>query len=240
MNLEEFIHNSNQACDLNALFHIFEKGMTEIGFDQILFALMNDHPALKREAEHGVVKNYPEEWVKYYLAQGYDHIAPVRTLSFTRTGAFTWDGIINSKTLSKKQEKMFNEAEDIKLHCGVGVALRGSGGAVAALGAASTEKGIDLTPFILDKVNLMAHQFYVCFWRLMEVQPLTNTITLTDREMEVLKWSAQGFTKSAVGDRLNISSHTVDYHIRNAMKKIDAKNITSAIAIALNRRLIQI
>jgi len=181
MNLEEFIHNSNQADSVDSLFQIFEKAMGSIGFNRVLLALMNDHPTLRKEAEHGVVKNYPENWVNYYLEQKYDEIDPVRALSFTRMGAYTWSEIINSKKLSQRQLQMFNEAEESKLYNGVGVAMRGGGGAVAALGAASTEKHVDISPFILDKVNLMAYQFYICFWRLMEIQPLENTITLTVR-----------------------------------------------------------
>ena len=100
MNLEEFIFNSNKAENLDMLFQNFETAMGELGFDRLLLALMNDHPTLKKEAEHGVVKNYPDDWVNYYLSQGYDEIDPVRTLSFTRTGAYTWDEITKSKTMT--------------------------------------------------------------------------------------------------------------------------------------------
>lgn len=240
MNVEEFIYNTNKADNVDALFRSFETAMGELGFDRLLLALMNDHPTLKKEAEHGVVKNYPDDWVNYYLSQGYDEIDPVRTLSFARTGAFTWDKIIESKTLTVKQNLMFNQASDAKLHSGVGVALHGGGGAVAALGAASSEKGVETSQFVLDKVNLMAHQFYTCFWRLMEKDVLSLPVLLTDREQEVLKWSARGFTKANIADRLNLSVHTVDSHIRNSMRKLNAKNITSTVVKAINLRLIQI
>jgi len=240
INLEDFIHNSNQADTVDSLFKVFEDAMSSMGFDRILLALMNDHPALKKEAEHGVVRNYPESWVNYYLEKKYDVIDPVRTLSFTKTGVYTWSEIIDSGSLSKKQIQMFNEAEEAKLYNGIGVALRGGGGAVAALGAASTDRHIDLCPFILDKVNLLANQFYVCYWRLMESHATLSTVVLTTREGDILKWSAKGLTKVDIGHRLNISHHTVDYHVRNILKKLDAKNIAAAIFIALNLGLIQV
>ncbi len=239
INLEAFIHYSNQADTVDSLFNVFEDAMNSLGFDRILLALMTDHPALKKEAEHGVVKNYPESWVNYYLEKKYDVIDPVRTLSFTRTGAYTWNEIIDSGLLSKKQIQMFNEAEESELYNGIGVALRGGGGAVAALGAASTDKHIDLCPFILDKVNLLANQFYICYWRLMESHHTLSAVTLTFREGDILKWAAKGLTKADIGNRLNISHHTVDYHVRNILKKLDAKNITAAIFIGLNLGLIQ-
>jgi len=240
MSIEDFIYYTNLADSVEMLFMHFEKAMYDMGFDRALLALLNDHPTLKLEAKHGYIKNYPEDWVKHYLAQGYDAIDPIRSLAFVKTGAFTWDEIITSKTLSKKQIQMFNEAEDAHLYNGIGVALRGGGGAIAGLGIASTIKDTDTSRFTLDKVNLMANQFYTCFWRLMEQKPIADTVTLNIRESEILKWTARGYTKTDIGERLNISFHTVDYHIRNVMKKLDAKNITSAVVIALNLGLIQI
>jgi DNA-binding CsgD family transcriptional regulator len=239
INLEEFIYYSNQADTVDSLFKVFEDAMNSMGFDRILLALMTDHPTLKKEAEHGVLKNYPESWVNYYLEKKYDVIDPVRTLSFTKTGAYTWNEIIDTESLSKKQTQMFNEAEEAELYNGIGVALRGGGGAVAALGAASTDKHIDICPFILDKVNLLANQFYICYWRLLESYTL-SPVTLTVREGDILQWAAKGLTKADIGVRLNISHHTVDYHVRNIFKKLDVKNIVAAIFIALNLGLIQV
>lgn len=240
MNIEEFIFGTNQVDNVNMLFQLLEKAMSDLGFDRVLLALLTAHPTLKMEAQHGFLKNYPEDWVQYYLARGYDAIDPVRMLAFTTTGAYTWEKIVNSKTLSKKQILMFNEADEARLYSGIGVALHGAGGAKAAFGIASTQRDVDTSRIILDIVNLIAQQFYVCFWRLMESQPSLQTITLNTRESEVLKWSARGFSRPDVAERLHISIHTVDFHIRSAMKKLNANNITSAVVIALNFGLITI
>ena len=73
----------------------------------------------------------------------------------------------------------------------------------------------------------------------MEFEPSSNK-PLSSREQEVLKWLAQGLTKSCVGDKLNMSSHTVDYHLRNILKKLDAKNTVAATALAIKQNLIEI
>ena len=240
MSLEEFIFNTNKAETVDLLFQDFKSAMGELGFDRLLLALMNAHPTLKKEAEHGVVKNYPDDWVNYYLAQSYDEIDPIRILSFTRTGAYTWDEIIESKSLTNKQRLMFNQASEAKLFSGIGVALHGAGGAVAALGAASSEKGADTSRPMLDKVNLMSYQFYTCFWRLMENNASIKPNLLSDREREILKWCAKGCTKAGISERLNLSVHTVDSHVRNCMRKLDTKNITSTVVKAINLGFIQI
>ena len=69
-----------------------------------------------------------------------------------------------------------------------------------------------------------------------ERQGLTKDIT--DREKKVLELSALGMTKLEIGTRLSISVHTVDYHARNLLFKLNARNMTSAVAIAIRNDLI--
>ena len=58
-------------------------------------------------------------------------------------------------------------------------------------------------------------------------------VALTPREIEVLKWSADGKTAAEIGDILSISIPTVNFHIKNAVQKMKAANKTSAVVQAL-------
>lgn len=51
---------------------------------------------------------------------------------------------------------------------------------------------------------------------------------LTERELEVLKWTAQGKTTSEIAALLRVSGNTVNFHIRNVITKLDARNKTAA------------
>ena len=62
--------------------------------------------------------------------------------------------------------------------------------------------------------------------------------SLTRRELEVLRLLAISIEDSEIADQLDISRHTVLTHIRNARKKLNAKNRTEAILIALRRSLL--
>ena len=63
---------------------------------------------------------------------------------------------------------------------------------------------------------------------------------LTEREKAVLELSARGLTQKEISRCLNISSHTIDYHHRNIIKKLNARNITSAVAIAVSKGIIRL
>jgi DNA-binding CsgD family transcriptional regulator len=59
---------------------------------------------------------------------------------------------------------------------------------------------------------------------------------LTPRELEVLATLAEGMTNKAIARRLNISLHTVKFHIESLFRKLGARTRTEAVAKALERR----
>ncbi|MBC3435242.1 autoinducer binding domain-containing protein [Pseudomonas sp. BW16M2] len=61
---------------------------------------------------------------------------------------------------------------------------------------------------------------------------------LSDRELEVLKWSAAGKTAADVAMILSLSTSTVNFHIRSVITKTNASNKAGAIAIAALRGLL--
>jgi DNA-binding CsgD family transcriptional regulator len=63
---------------------------------------------------------------------------------------------------------------------------------------------------------------------------------LTPREREVLGWVAQGKSAWEIGQILNIAKRTVDEHVANAIKKLNAVNRVQAIAIAVRDGIIQL
>jgi DNA-binding NarL/FixJ family response regulator len=54
---------------------------------------------------------------------------------------------------------------------------------------------------------------------------------ITTREQEVLHCLLQGAENKAIADHLQISTKTVDAHMRNVISKLSAKNRTHAVAI---------
>lgn len=47
---------------------------------------------------------------------------------------------------------------------------------------------------------------------------------LTNREIEIVKLIAKGFTSKDIGEQLNVSNRTVDTHRHNILKKLDLPN----------------
>jgi len=70
-----------------------------------------------------------------------------------------------------------------------------------------------------------------------------NTITpitpLSTREIEILKFIAQGLSNTEISKKLFISSRTVDNHRTNIMKKLDVHNIAGIIRYAIQNNIIE-
>lgn len=63
---------------------------------------------------------------------------------------------------------------------------------------------------------------------------------ITAREKEVLRLVADGLGNKQVAATLNISEHTVKFHITSIMTKLDAGTRTEAVAVAIRRGLIPV
>lgn len=61
---------------------------------------------------------------------------------------------------------------------------------------------------------------------------------LTTREREVLDMLAEGASNKTIALQLNISEHTVKFHVASIFGKLDASTRTEAVTVALRRGLI--
>ncbi len=68
--------------------------------------------------------------------------------------------------------------------------------------------------------------------------PARKDYGLTDREREVLQFMVEGLIKKEIADRLDLSVHTVDSHLRSIYQKLEVNTRTGAVAKALRERLL--
>ena len=87
---------------------------------------------------------------------------------------------------------------------------------------------------LLANLQLLAVHAQDAALRLIGVQSAPgDDPKLTAREKEILRWTMEGKTAWAVGQILRVSEHTVNFHLRNAQKKLDASSKHQAVLRAL-------
>lgn len=69
-------------------------------------------------------------------------------------------------------------------------------------------------------------------------EPHQESMPLTEKELEVLKYLGRGQTKSEIAASMHISINTVSKHITRILKKLDLKSQTQAAIYALKNGLV--
>jgi DNA-binding NarL/FixJ family response regulator len=87
--------------------------------------------------------------------------------------------------------------------------------------------GAPMSPKIARKI---IHEF--------QDEATNDQFLLTPREIEIAKRVEEGLTYKEIGERLNISTHTVHTHIKKIYEKLQAKDRSDAIIKARKRGII--
>jgi DNA-binding NarL/FixJ family response regulator len=62
--------------------------------------------------------------------------------------------------------------------------------------------------------------------------------TLSVREVQIIKYTAKGFTAKEIAKTLGLAYRTVEVYASNIRKKLAARNIAHAVCIAIQNNII--
>ncbi len=235
--IESFIENTNRANSKEEAYHQFKRALDFLGYDRLIYCYATDQQKLNRKAEFGIVTTYPEEWTNYYNQSNFMEHDPVVKQLFKSDGPFSWESIIEKQQLTKIQNKIMHEAEDVGIFSGVGVGVH-EGMDISGFGITSSYKRTKPDKDMLAVLNLLAFQFHEVYSKLNYLPPTVCSHKLTPREVEILHWMSEGKSDQAIADILYIQHSTVRYHIQNIFKKLGANNRTMAVVKAIKMQLI--
>ena len=97
--IEEFIEDTNACTSREEAFDLYQKAISQFGFDSAVYTFITDHKAADIKAKHAVQCNFPEDWMKHYVANDYQDIDPAIVYAFrTRCFCFLENFSKNSTT----------------------------------------------------------------------------------------------------------------------------------------------
>ena len=128
-------------------------------------------------------------------------------------------------------------------HNGVAVGLHLEGKRHFMLGVDTHEKLPNserrLVRLLADVQFLAVHAQNAALRLLEPLAPLPNTPTLTEREVEVLRWTLLSKDAQAIADILGVRRRTVQFHVENAIAKLGCEDKHAAVLRALEYGLIK-
>ena len=115
------------------------------------------------------------------------------------------------------------------------VLLSGKGDIWLALCTVSLSPEKNIGDVVISDHTCTDHYIYSFEGRRWRKQP---ELILSDREKEILQLSVKGLSNTEIGETLFIDANTVKFHKKKIFEKLHAENITEAVGIAANLRLI--
>ena len=204
----------------------------ELGFD--CYAYLNVQPI-----RSFAVSNYPIEWQVRYLAQRYMKIDPVVATARSVMRAFTWAAESPRRIGSKQLRRFYFEAAEFGINSGISIPVRTAFGHMSMLTFASHKPSLSLDKDIDQLAAITAVSQLHAKLEQQDVAPTASAqVELTVRQATCLKWSAEGKSMRAIASLENISFGTVNFHLNNARKALDAGSLAQATALATKLRLI--
>lgn len=181
--------------------------------------------------------NYPNEWQKRYRDMGYGQIDPVIKRIKRRPGAVRWTDVYADANTTENERRIFEEAATFGLRSGVTVPLYGPNDRFAI---ASFAKRTDheIPGKIIVYLELTALHFHLKINSSDGNRCIEPEAGLSTREKECILWVARGKSSLDIGTILGISENTVNFHIKNSMRKLGCSSRTVAVVNALKSGII--
>jgi DNA-binding CsgD family transcriptional regulator len=237
VDLGQFIEATNAAKTPSDVFGAFVKAAADLGMDRAVYADVTMLPESEIVPQSFVV-NYPADWTNYYFERGYERVDPASKFCGVSSGPFLWEDLPNYVPYSKVERRCMDECDEAGLHHGVCIPLWGPFGQHSRVGLASSDRTVDVRPN-LDTLYLLTIQFKNAYSRLVESEASTSRrVRLTAREREVLSWCFKGKSSWVIGEILDISENAVNFHIKNAMRKLDCSSRIMCVLKAIRLGLI--
>lgn len=241
MRISDFIERSNAATSPDDVFDLFGQAVSQFGYNRVAFGAVT--PGAQEMLALGSLKpaialNYPDDWVARYFEERYQQIDPVVLLASIRSTPIVWSELLMEENLSSKQKKMFSESREAGLHNGLSIPVHGPLGESYVVSLATDTKEF-ANGHSLGMLQIMAIQFQLAYTQIARPQlEGQRALRLTERERECLLWTARGKSAWAISRILGVSEHTVNFHIKSAMKKIGTTNRVTAVVSAIQSGLI--
>ncbi|ADI92637.1 LuxR family transcriptional regulator AbaR [Acinetobacter oleivorans] len=223
---EDLLSASLMVKNEYQLFEVVKSTASKLGFDYCAYGMQS--PLSIAEPKTIMLNNYPEAWQKRYVKQQYVRVDPTVQHCMLSLQPLVWS---SQSANTQSQKDFWEEARSYGLNVGWAQSSRDFIGTRGMLTLARS------TDQLLEKEQKA--QYTNMFWLSQTVHSSIAKIVnetefaqfnlyLTNREKEVLRWTAEGKTSAEIAQILGVTERTVNFHLCNSMQKLNVNNKISA------------
>ena len=209
-------------------------------FDTFLYGMRVQVPGEK--PLDFILSSYPPAWWATYLSNNYIQIDPVMKYGFLGMLPYVWG---RSRPLNVVEHEFMEEAAWHGLRTGVTLPVHKNSSEAGLLSLCRPDAGKKPNRELDENLangQLMAIYLHESMHRI--VNPLSQVESrltkLTNREMECLKWASAGKSAWEISMILKLSVNTINFHFKQAYKKLKVNNRQQAVAKAIAQGLLDL
>ncbi|WOH52627.1 LuxR family transcriptional regulator [Bradyrhizobium sp. sBnM-33] len=229
--VETFIEATQNVASAAVLKKLFLSAVAEEGYENAVFARANN-----RRLVSIPWSEFPAGYLNTYKAEEWDRIDPVVQRVHSARGPFRWSDTHPRGGFTQEQKSFFEQCRELGVHSGITIPIHGIGREVDLISLSLRAKH-QVPSQRLTHVYMLSVQYWLKYCELAD-QREHEVVSLTSQELECLRWCKEGKTNWEIGEILNISEKTVEFHLSNGMRKLGAGNRITAVIIAIRRGLI--
>jgi LuxR family quorum-sensing system transcriptional regulator CciR len=259
MQFSGFIEASNMSTSADEVFDLLCQATSPLGYERVGFFMLTAEvspgPALLEEGSAPiVVSNYPDDFLRVYANERRHEVDPLLAMARDNLTPLIWEDVVGRMELSEHQKLLCRERLDAGLHDEVSCPVHGPSGQAFAVRFARGQPGA-CDRAHLSALQVLAIHFYYAFTRhppkptetagepmgladAAQVE-MPKTCLLSRRERECMLWTARGKSASSISIILGLSENTINFYVKNAMKKLGTTNRVVAVVLAVRSGLIQ-
>lgn len=234
----EIVGRLKQAARIPDILREMRSAGAYFGYDAFIITNLPAEHAISTQG-CALVPAWPEGWRKRYFDRDYLRIDPVANHVRRTTEPFLWreapyrsDEAGAARVMGEATEFGLSQGFCVPIHH-----LSGPGGGVS-FGADRLDLSDDAKA-ALHLVSIYAYQRAETLIREGgRSSPARKAPRLTAREVECLRWTAAGKTSWEASEILSTSQRTVEFHLKNAARKLDAVNRVQCVAEAMRQGII--
>lgn len=239
----ESVAFAGTAAAAPELCQVFGAATTALGFAYFSYLLYCPKEAPhKLSNEYDLTSNLPDSTLTHAQRCEYFHDPEIRSLLMEHQRPFLWSRIEHQRRSDAPNSTWFDLARNAGLTDAVVASFPGVGGELAVMTLFMFEESAaapatNASPELELLFLLSAHFHQYARPALLERGGIDGSIRrrslLSEREVEVLEWTARGKSTAEIASILGLSSKSVEFHIEGCKRKLNVFNRTHAVAKAI-------
>ena len=212
------------AQKIETAFEISLNLVNNLGYNFCAFSITSQTRGVHRHTIN--LNNYPAEWNTKYEQEHFSEVDPILAHCNHSELPILWQEENFCKT-----PKMWQAQKQQGLRYGWSQSIHDQNGLCSMLSLARSHCPITTHDLYknLGYAMYISRHLHELVAKELPAPSKPGTVRLSSREIEVLKYSADGKTAGEIAIILNLSESTVQFHIRGAIRKFGVNNKIAAV-----------